>query len=256
MAKLFWSEYHKRLGEVAIVSRARRPAAAGGRRLPGHPVAERFPEQPGRHIFSGTSQIQRNIIGERALGLPKEPADRALTGRTDELRNEEHCRDYWHHRRSRSELRDSVRRFLADQAPLKRVRELMETQDGPTGRSGSRRAPARPAGLAIPEEYGGAGFSFAEQAIVLEEMGAALYGGPTWPARCWRPRRCWPARTRRRAADLLPGIASGETIATLAFTEDDGSWDPDAIRLPRAGPARAGCSTGARASCSTATRRI
>ncbi len=31
--------------------------------------------------------------------------------------------------------------------------------------------------------------------------------------------------------DLLPGIASGETIATLAFTEDDGSWEPDAIRL-------------------------
>ena len=33
-------------------------------------------------------------------------------------------------------------------------------------------------GIAIPEEYGGAGFSFAEQAIVLEELGAALYGGP------------------------------------------------------------------------------
>ena len=31
--------------------------------------------------------------------------------------------------------------------------------------------------------------------------------------------------------DLLPGIASGETIATLAFTEDDGSWDPSAIRM-------------------------
>jgi alkylation response protein AidB-like acyl-CoA dehydrogenase len=30
---------------------------------------------------------------------------------------------------------------------------------------------------------------------------------------------------------LLPDIASGETIATLAFTEDDGSWDPSAIRL-------------------------
>ena len=33
-------------------------------------------------------------------------------------------------------------------------------------------------GLAIPEEYGGAGFSFAEQAIVLEELGASLYTRP------------------------------------------------------------------------------
>src|SRR5262249_61116930 len=30
---------------------------------------------------------------------------------------------------------------------------------------------------------------------------------------------------------LLPDIASGATVATLAFTEDDGSWDPAAIRL-------------------------
>jgi alkylation response protein AidB-like acyl-CoA dehydrogenase len=31
--------------------------------------------------------------------------------------------------------------------------------------------------------------------------------------------------------DLLPGIAAGETVATLAFTEDGGSWDPASIRL-------------------------
>jgi alkylation response protein AidB-like acyl-CoA dehydrogenase len=34
--------------------------------------------------------------------------------------------------------------------------------------------------------------------------------------------------------ELLPGIASGETIATLAFTEDDGSWDPSSIRMAAA----------------------
>ncbi len=77
------------------------------------------------------------------------------------------------------ELRTSVRRFLADRAPLPRVRELMETEDG-TDWAVWEQAGAQLGlqGIAIPEAYGGAGFTFAEQAIVLEEFGAALYGGP------------------------------------------------------------------------------
>ena len=77
------------------------------------------------------------------------------------------------------ELRDSVRRFLADKAPLPRVRELMDSEEGIDRdvweQVGSQLGLV---GLAIPEEYGGGGFTFAEQAIVLEELGAALYGGP------------------------------------------------------------------------------
>src|ERR1700685_1723528 len=77
------------------------------------------------------------------------------------------------------ELRDSVRRFLADRVPMTSVRELMETADRgrPAGwpMAGEQ---LRLQGIAIPEEYGGSGFTFAEQAIVLEELGAALYGGP------------------------------------------------------------------------------
>jgi len=72
------------------------------------------------------------------------------------------------------ELRASVRRFLIDRAPLTRVRELMETEDGVDravwDQVGSQLGLI---GLAIPEEYGGGGFTFAEQAIVLEELGAA-----------------------------------------------------------------------------------
>jgi alkylation response protein AidB-like acyl-CoA dehydrogenase len=130
------------------------------------------------------------------------------------------------------ELRDSVRRFLADRAPLTKVRELMETEDG-TDRAVWDQLGARLGllGLAIPEEYGGGGFTFAEQAIVLEELGAALYGGPYLASGVLAATALLASPDEGARRDLLPGIASGATIATLAFTEDDGSWDPGTIRL-------------------------
>jgi alkylation response protein AidB-like acyl-CoA dehydrogenase len=130
------------------------------------------------------------------------------------------------------ELRASVRRFLADRAPISAVRELMETTDGLD--AGVWRQAGEQLGLqgiAIPEEYGGAGFSFAEQAIVLEELGAALYGGPYLASAVFAATALLASPDADAKKKYLPGIASGETIATLAFTEEDGSWEADAIRL-------------------------
>ena len=130
------------------------------------------------------------------------------------------------------ELRESVRRFLAERAPLTRVRELMETADG-TDPDVWRQASAQLGlpGIAVPEEYGGAGFSFAEQAIVLEELGAALFTGPYLASAVLAATALLASDDQETMKDLLPGIAAGETVATLAFTEDDGSWDPASIRL-------------------------
>ncbi|HUA42652.1 MAG TPA: acyl-CoA dehydrogenase family protein [Streptosporangiaceae bacterium] len=134
------------------------------------------------------------------------------------------------------ELRASVRRFLADRAPISAVRELMETTDGLD--AGVWRQAGEQLGLqgiAIPEEYGGSGFSFAEQAIVLEELGAALYGGPYLASAVLAATALLASPDEDARKAYLPGIASGELIATLAFTEEDGSWDPDAIRLAATG---------------------
>jgi alkylation response protein AidB-like acyl-CoA dehydrogenase len=131
-----------------------------------------------------------------------------------------------------TDLRESVRRFLADQASMSRVRELMETPDGTDAKVWEQAGTQLGLqGIAIPEEYGGAGFSFAEQAIVLEELGAALYGGPYLASAVLAATALLSAADEQARRDLLPGIASGQTVATLAFTEDDGSWDPGAIRL-------------------------
>jgi len=133
------------------------------------------------------------------------------------------------------ELRESVHRFLAERAPLTRVRELMETADG-TDPDVWRQASAQLGlpGIAVPEEYGGAGFSFAEQAIVLEELGAALFTGPYLASAVLATAALLASDDTEAKKDLLPGIAAGETVATLAFTEDGGSWDPAPVRLAAA----------------------
>ncbi len=130
------------------------------------------------------------------------------------------------------ELRASVRRFLADRAPISAVRSLMETADG-LDRDVWRQAGEQLGlqGIAIPEEYGGAGFSFAEQAIVLEELGAALYGGPYLASAVLAATALLASGDEAAKKAYLPGIASGELIGTLAFTEEDGSWDPAAIAM-------------------------
>jgi alkylation response protein AidB-like acyl-CoA dehydrogenase len=130
------------------------------------------------------------------------------------------------------ELRASVRKFLADRVPITAVRELMEGADGGDpavwAMAGQQLGLQ---GLAIPEEYGGSGFSFAEQAIVLEELGAALYGGPYLASAVLAANALLRSGDEAAKTAYLPGIASGELIATVAFTEDDGSWEPGATRL-------------------------
>jgi alkylation response protein AidB-like acyl-CoA dehydrogenase len=130
------------------------------------------------------------------------------------------------------DLRESVKRFLADRMPLPRVRELMESADGSDEKvwsyAGSQLGLQ---GIAIGEHYGGAGFSFVEQAIVLEELGAALYPGPYLASAVLAANALLASTDEATKHDLLPGIASGSTVATLAFTEDDGSWEPGAIKL-------------------------
>ena len=132
------------------------------------------------------------------------------------------------------ELRASVHRFVTDRAPLSRVRELMNS--GEIDRDFWAQAGAQLGlqGIAIPEEYGGSGFTFGEQAIVLEELGAGLYGGPYLPSAVLAAYALLASPDESARQEYLPGIASGETIATLAFTEEDGSWDPANIRLTAA----------------------
>ncbi len=152
------------------------------------------------------------------------------------------------------ELRDSVRRFLADRAPLPRVRELMETGDG-IDRAVWEQAGSQLGllGLAIPEEYGGAGFTFAEQAIVLEELGAALYGGPYLASAVLAATALLASPDEGARRDLLPGDRLGRDHRHAGLHRGRRLLGPggrSGCRRPRR--ATAGGWTATRALCSTA----
>ncbi|MGY0055687.1 acyl-CoA dehydrogenase family protein [Streptomyces sp. LZ34] len=71
-------------------------------------------------------------------------------------------------------------------------------------------------GLAVPEEYGGSGFTFAELAVVLEESGRALYCAPLLPTVVLAAHALLHSGDRAACERYLPRIADGTLTATVA----------------------------------------
>ena len=131
------------------------------------------------------------------------------------------------------ELRKTVRQFLDAKSAESAVREQMETDNGYDAAVWSQMGEQMGLqGLIVPEEFGGSGYSYVELGIVLEEMGRSLLCAPFFST------VVLAANTLIHSGDVaaqkahLPGIASGETIATLAFTEPSGKWDEAGITMP------------------------
>ncbi|HEY4853461.1 MAG TPA: acyl-CoA dehydrogenase family protein [Streptosporangiaceae bacterium] len=139
------------------------------------------------------------------------------------------------------ELREAVRDFLAAKSPESAVRAAMETDlrhDPAVWKQMARQL--RLQGLALPEAYGGDGFGLTELAVVLEEMGAALLCAPFFATVVLAAHALLQSGDETACARYLPGIAAGQTIATLAAAEGNGSWDPALVttraeRVKRAG---------------------
>ncbi|MEM6497602.1 MAG: acyl-CoA dehydrogenase family protein [Pseudomonadota bacterium] len=130
------------------------------------------------------------------------------------------------------EFRLMLRRFLEDKSPTTEVRRLMATDVGCDPEVWKQLS--QELGLSaihIPEEYGGQGFGVSELAIAVEEMGRALLCSPYFASTVMAATAILKAGTEEQKWSLLPKIAAGETIATLAIAEDPGDWTVDSISM-------------------------
>jgi alkylation response protein AidB-like acyl-CoA dehydrogenase len=138
------------------------------------------------------------------------------------------------------ELRASVRRFLADKAPSEAVRRWMESEEGHDPALWKQMAQQLGLqGIAVPEEFGGAGYGPVELGIVLEELGRSLLPAPFFGTVALAGQALVTSGDRAAQARWLPGIADGSMTATVALSEEQGGAALDAVTT-RAVPAASG----------------
>ncbi|HZO82143.1 MAG TPA: acyl-CoA dehydrogenase family protein [Candidatus Binataceae bacterium] len=150
---------------------------------------------------------------------------------TDEARLEPRRRIRFAFSDEQEQFRSALRRFLKDRSPTTEIRRLMATAEGydPAVWRQMSQDLALP-GIHVPQPYGGAGFGMVELCIVTEEMGRALLCAPYFSTAVLAANAIMNAGSEAQKSKLLPAVANGTRLATLAITEPDGNWDPDSIR--------------------------
>jgi alkylation response protein AidB-like acyl-CoA dehydrogenase len=123
-------------------------------------------------------------------------------------------------------LKSSARDFLSRECPATLVRAMEEDPRGFTDELWQHLVSLGWTGLAFPEQYGGAGGSFLDLAVLLEEMGRALAPGPFFSTVVLGGLTVVDAGTSQQRADILPQICRGQLRLTLALTEPSASYEP------------------------------
>jgi alkylation response protein AidB-like acyl-CoA dehydrogenase len=126
-------------------------------------------------------------------------------------------------------LRDAVADVLARHSNEAQVRALMATDTGFDPAVWRELAAMGLTGLLIAEQYGGSGAGPVEMGIAMEEMGRALLVGPFLSTAVLVPSLLAEIGNAAECAAVLPRIAAGDVIATVAFAEDGSARLPATI---------------------------
>jgi alkylation response protein AidB-like acyl-CoA dehydrogenase len=127
-------------------------------------------------------------------------------------------------------LRTSARDFLKTACPGKFVRQMAEEEKGYTQELWQQMGENGWMGLMLPEKYGGAGCGFSDLVILLEEMGRVCLPGPFFSSAVLGGLSLLEAGSEEQKAELLPQLAAGKLLFTLAVSETGTDITPAGIQ--------------------------
>lgn len=129
-------------------------------------------------------------------------------------------------------LRDSARKFLDAECPTTFVRKMMEDDSAHATELWKKAAELGWMGILIPEEHGGIGGSFLDLVVVMEEMGRSLMPGPFLATVLLGSAAVLVGGSDEQKDAVLPKVAAGEWVMTLAQAEKSGRYDAGGIGMP------------------------
>ena len=128
-------------------------------------------------------------------------------------------------------LRDATRRFLDNECPSSFVRKMMEDDSAHATELWKKVAEQGWPAILIDEAHGGVGGSFLDMVVILEEMGRSLLPGPFLATALLGTPAILAGGSDEQKNAILPGVAAGETILSLALAEQSGRYDAGGVAL-------------------------
>lgn len=128
-------------------------------------------------------------------------------------------------------LQQSARQVLAAECPASLVREMEADERGFPTKLWKRMADLGWHGLPLLQQSGGSGLAFLDLALLIEEMGRALVPGPFIDTVAMAGVALARDAPARLADAVLPRIARGEAVVSMALYEESALYGADGIAL-------------------------
>lgn len=128
-------------------------------------------------------------------------------------------------------LRAAARTFVEREAPRHAIVALQRQESSLVPELWRKASEAGWLGILIPSEYGGSESSVSDAAVLYEELGRGPLPGPFFSSGVLGALAVLEAATPEQRRAILPGVASGESVLTVALAEPNASWGPQGITL-------------------------
>jgi alkylation response protein AidB-like acyl-CoA dehydrogenase len=128
-------------------------------------------------------------------------------------------------------LRAAARTFVEREAPRHTVVAMQQAESSLVPDLWRKACDAGWLGILVPAEYGGSESSLTDAAVLYEELGRAPLPGPFFSSGVLGALTVMEAATPEQRRAILPRVARGEAILSVAINEPNASWGPQGITL-------------------------